>query len=70
MIFSQLVYGTSLQEDVINKLTEGQDGHLFWKTKHKEAYRIDLEQLSISSTENDSNNKNLNYNSYGDYCNR
>ena len=65
MMFSQLVYGTPLPEDVVNKLTEGQDGHLFWKTKHKDAYRIDLEQLSINSTENDSNNKNLNYNSDG-----
>ena len=66
MMFSQLVYGTPLPEDVVNKLTEGQDGHLFWKTKHKDAYRIDLEQLSINSTENDSSyNKNLNYNSDG-----
>ena len=65
MMFSQLVYNTSLPEDVINNLTEGQDGHLFWKTKHKDAYRIDLEQLSISSTENDSDTKNLNYNSDG-----
>ena len=65
MMFSQLVYGSPLPEDVVNNLTEGQDGHFFWKTKHKDAYRIDLEQLSISSTENDSENKNLNYNSDG-----
>ena len=57
MIFSQLVYGTPLPEDVANKLTEGQDGHLFWKTKHKNVNIIDLELLSISY------NKNLNYNS-------
>ena len=64
MIFSQLVYNSPLPEDVLNNLTEGQDGHFFWKTKHKDAYRIDLEQLSQSSTENDSD-KNLNYNSDG-----
>ena len=66
MMFFQLVYGTPLPDNVVNKLTEGQDGHLFLKTKHKDAYRIDLEQSSINSTENDSNNKNLNYNSDGD----
>ena len=60
MMFSQLVYGSPLPEDVIDKLTEGQDGHFFWKTKHKDAYRIDLEQLSLSSTENDSENKDYN----------
>ena len=66
MMFSQLVYGQPLPEEIVNKLTEGQDGHLFWKTKHKDAYRIDLEQLSQISTENDSSeNKNLNYNSDG-----
>ena len=65
MMFSQLVYGQSLPEEIVNKLTEGQDGHLFWKTKHKDAYRIDLEQLSQGSTENDSENKNLDYNSDG-----
>ena len=65
MMFSQLVYGSPLPEEVVNKLTEGQDGHFFWKTKHKDAYRIDLEQLSLSSTENESENKNLNYNSDG-----
>ena len=65
MMFSQLVYGQPLPEEIVNKLTEGQDGHLFWKTKHKDAYRIDLEQLSQGSTENDSENKNLDYNSDG-----
>ena len=65
MMFSQLVYGQPLPEEIVNKLTEGQDGHLFWKTKHKDAYRIDLEQLSQGSTENDSENKILNYNSDG-----
>ena len=66
MMFSQLVYGQPLPEEIVNKLTEGQDGHLFWKTKHKDAYRIDLEQISQISTENDSSeNKNLNYNSDG-----
>ena len=66
MMFSQLVYGQPLPEEIVNQLTEGQDGHLFWKTKHKDAYRIDLEQLSQISTENDSSeNKNLNYNSDG-----
>ena len=66
MMFSQLVYGQPLPEEIVNKLTEGQDGHLFWKTKHKDAYRIDLEQLSQISTENDSSeNKNFNYNSDG-----
>ena len=66
MMFSQLVYGQPLPEEIVNKLTEGQDGHLFWKTKHKDAYRIDLEQLSQISTENDSSeNKHLNYNSDG-----
>ena len=66
MMFSQLVYGQPLPEEIVNKLTEGQDGHFFWKTKHKDAYRIDLEQLSQISTENDSSeNKNLNYNSDG-----
>ena len=65
MMFSQLVYGQPLPEEIVNKLTEGQDGHLFWKTKHKDAYRIDLEQLSQGSTENDSENKMLNYNSDG-----
>ena len=64
MVFSQLVYNSPLPENVLNNLTEGQDGHFFWKTKHKDAYRIDLEQLSQSSTENDSD-KNLNYNSDG-----
>ena len=66
MMFSQLVYNTPLPEDVVNNLTEGQDGHFFWKTKHKDAFRIDLEQLSLSSTENDSENKNNDYNSDGD----
>ena len=65
MMFSQLVYGQPLPEEIVDKLTEGQDGHLFWKTKHKDAYRIDLEQLSQGSTENDSENKILNYNSDG-----
>ena len=66
MIFSQLVYNSPLPEDVVNNLTEGQDGHLFWKTKHKDAYRIDLERLSQTSTENDSEkNMSLNYNSDG-----
>ena len=35
MMFSQLVYGTPLPEDVVNKLTEGQDGHLFGKQNIK-----------------------------------
>ena len=65
MMFSQLVYGCPLPEEVVNNLTESQDGLFFWKTKHKDAYRIDLDQLSLSSTENDSENKSANYNSDG-----
>ncbi len=65
MMFSQLVYGCPLPEEVVNNLTESQDGLFFWKTKHKNAYRIDLDQLSLSSTENESEKKSVNYNSDG-----
>ena len=37
--------------------------YFFWKTKHKDAYRIDLEQLSPSSIDTDL--KSSNYNSDG-----
>ena len=60
MMFSQLVYGCPLPDEVVNNLTESQDGLFFWKTKHKDAYRIDLDQLSVSSTENDSQIKSYN----------
>ena len=64
MMFSQLVYGCPLPEDVVSNLTESQDGlFFFWKIRHKDAYRIDLDQLSVSSTENDSEIKSINYNS-------
>ena len=64
MMFSQLVYGCPLPEEVVSNLTESQDGlFFFWKTRHKDAYRIDLDQLSVSSTENDSEIKSINYNS-------
>ena len=65
MMFSQLVYGCPLPENVVNNLTESQNGlFFFWKTKHKDAYRIDLDQLSV---ENDDCNsiKSSNYNSDG-----
>ena len=66
MMFSQLVYGCPLPEEVVNNLTESQDGlFFFWKTRHKDAYRIDLDQISVSSTENDSEIKSTNYNSDG-----
>jgi phosphatidate phosphatase LPIN len=67
MMFSQLVYGCPLPEEVVNNLTESQDGLFFWKTKHKDAYRIDLEQLSLSSNENENETelKSSNYNSDG-----
>ena len=35
MMFSQLVYGRPLPEDVIDKLTEGQDGHFFGRQNTK-----------------------------------
>ena len=60
MMFSQLVYGCPLPDEVLNNLTESQDGLFFWKTKHKDAYRIDLDQLSVSSTESDSQIKSYN----------
>ena len=63
MMFSQLVYGCPLPEEVVSNLTESQDGLFFWKTKHKDAYRIDLEQLSSSSIDTDL--KSSNYNSDG-----
>ena len=65
MMFSQLVYGCPLPEDVVNNLTESQDGLFFWKTKHKDAYRIDLDQLSVSSSDNENEIKSSNYNSDG-----
>ena len=67
MMFSQLVYGCPLPEEVINNLTESQDGLFFWKTKHKDAYRIDLDQLSLSSNENENETElnSSNYNSDG-----
>ena len=48
MMFSQLVYGSPLPEKVVNNLTEGKDGLFFWKTKHKDAYRIDLDKIYYS----------------------
>ena len=48
MMFSQLVYGSQLPEKVVNNLTEGKDGLFFWKTKHKDAYRIDLDKIYYS----------------------
>lgn len=65
MLFSRLVYGIPLPEDVLNNLTEGQDGMFFWKTKRKDAFRIDLDQLSLSSTENDSDMTSSDYQSEG-----
>ena len=53
MIFSQLVYGCRLPEEVFNNLTESQYGYFFWRTKHKDAFRIDLDQLSSYSSENE-----------------
>ena len=59
MMFSQLVYGCPLPEEVLNNLTESQYGLFFWRTKHKDAFRIDLDQLSSISGENENNDKKL-----------
>ena len=57
MMFSQLVYGLPLPEKVVNSLTEGKDGLFFWKTRHKDAFRIDLDKI------NENEQKSIIYNS-------
>ena len=65
MMFSQLVYGCPLPKNVVNNLTESQKGLLFfWKTRYKDAYRIDLDQLA-QENEDENNLKRSNYNSDG-----
>ena len=57
-MFSQLIYGCSLPEEVINNLTESQGGLFFWKTKHKNSFSIDLNKLSTISKEKYTNFSN------------
>ena len=66
MMFSQLIYGCSLPEEVINNLTESQGGLFFWKSKHKDSYSIDLNKSPISK---EKYTYFSNYNSDGDLPN-
>ena len=64
MMFSQLIYGCSLPDEVINNLTESQGGLFFWKTKHKDSYSIDLNNLSKNNFSNYNSDGELVINKY------
>jgi len=50
IIMANLCFGEDLPENILNNLTQQEQGYLFWKKKNQDAFKIDIKNLTNNSS--------------------